>query len=260
MSKTYHGVTSLLIVLTLVLALYHSNSIELKDDVKCNYLAPKRISISFDDVANIEYWNNSMDFFEENDVRATFFIDRFDKLSEEKIEILHSFNESGHEIGLHGLNHRGYIEYISDGGTAESYFDSEVITAKNMMESEGFLIESFAYPKGQRDGTIDELIQEEIPLVRGVRGNPENIHSWFTTCLDMFAFRSISITDSQDNIDDVTSIIENHDSGTLFVYSHQIDGNGDSVSTENLTKLFDTVEENEWEWIQYRDLANMKKN
>jgi hypothetical protein len=130
------------------------------------------------------------------------------------------------------------------------------------MENDGFLIESFAYPKWQRDETIDELIQEDIPLVRGVKGNANGIHSWYTTCLDMFAFRSVKISDSQtdDNLEEIISILEDYDSGTLFVYAHQIDGNGDSISTENLTKLFDAVDENGWEWIQYRDLVDMKSN
>ena len=80
---------------------------------ECLNPAKRGIVLSFDDSINIESWNESRPTFERYNATATFFVDRWDDLTTEEIEILTILEEEGHEIGFHGTNHRDYFQFTS---------------------------------------------------------------------------------------------------------------------------------------------------
>ena len=222
----------------------------------CENPAPKKkIALSFDDQVHIPRWNESMSYFEEYDVHATFYIDRQHSLSEDDYATLHHFVDMGHEIGLHTLEHKSLATHLQNGGNEQEWFVQQVIPSMQIMEQQGFEIESFSYPFGERNIESDKLIHSIIPVLRGVAGNPEGAEYYYTYCSDKNVYRAINIGDEKDRFDDALSIIQNRDVGTLLLYAHNINGTGDSISHDKLVKLFETANYHDWEFILMKDLA-----
>jgi peptidoglycan/xylan/chitin deacetylase (PgdA/CDA1 family) len=70
-----------------------------------------------------------MPLFDQYGVNVTFFIDRQESLSDEDYVTLHSFENQGHEIGLHTLTHSSLVTFVEEGGSEEEWFQSQVITS-----------------------------------------------------------------------------------------------------------------------------------
>jgi len=223
----------------------------------CEQPTVSGVALSFDDSQNIESWNESRAFLSEKGIKATFYADGIWWLSDERKEILHGLVADGHEIGLHGMNHRDYSVHLENGGSAQEYFDDEVLQPLQMMRDEGFIIETFAYPMGHRDSEIDTLVLEEIPLIRGTRSNEESSNHWLASCEDVPIFRAISITDNQDTIPTLLEYLPLADSrgNTLVMYSHSIAGDNDPVSLENLTIIANEVQRLGLPWLHMSELA-----
>jgi peptidoglycan/xylan/chitin deacetylase (PgdA/CDA1 family) len=226
-------------------------------NLPCEQPAVSGVALSFDDLQNIESWNESRDFLNENGIKATFYVDGIWWMSDERKKILHNLVAEGHEIGLHGMNHRDYFIHLENGGSAQEYFDDEVLHPLHLMRDEGFSIETFAYPMGHRDSEIDTLILEELPLLRGTRSIEEGSNHWLVSCEDVPIFRAISITDSQDSLPILLQYLPlaESKSNTLVMYSHSIAGNNDPVSYENLTIIADEVQRLGLPWLHMSDLT-----
>ena len=220
----------------------------------------KRIALSFDDIAHLERWNSTMPLFDQYGVNATFFIDRHDSISNDDYMTLHSFQNKGHEIGLHTLTHKSLTTFVEEGGSEDEWFQSQVITSLSIMEDNNFSIDSFAYPFGARSDSMDDLIQTKIPIVRGVgisdRGlfTKEEIHPWHTGCLDNGSFRALKISGENSHLEKALSTIDEENEGTILLYAHDINGTRDTISHDDLSRLFEVANSNGWEFIQMRDL------
>ncbi len=220
----------------------------------CIQKAKKGIALSFDDSNNINYWDLNREYFIENNLTATFFIDHFSTLSENEKNILYNLQNEGHEIGLHTANHSDYFIYE---GSSQSYYEEEVLSSKLLMEEFGYNIESFAYPHGHRNVEIDNLLLQEISVLRGTRANENNSQPWLTDCEDGGVFRAISVSDSQNNIE---KIIENltivsTSEMTILLYSHGINSTGDGISFTNLTLIVDEALRLNIPWLKMSDLG-----
>ena len=60
------------------------------------------VSLTFDD-RDVAGWVEAIPIFEKYDARATFFVTRFDQLSDEQVDGLRTLREAGHTIGCHGF-------------------------------------------------------------------------------------------------------------------------------------------------------------
>ena len=88
------------LVITIVLFLPISGclgDIELfENHITCSQAAENGVVVSFDDKMNIISWNESIPFLSEHEIIATFYVDRWDKLTDEEISILHEVENLGH--------------------------------------------------------------------------------------------------------------------------------------------------------------------
>ena len=109
-----------------------------------------------------------MPLLDEYDVKATFFIDNYDHLDEDQIDFLLELQSAGHEIGAHGMSHQDYGIHLENGGTDMTYWLEEVEPGVRMMENDGFIITSFAYPRGVKSPSIDTLLLENFTALRGL--------------------------------------------------------------------------------------------
>ena len=226
-------------------------------EVRCGKKANKGMVLSFDDTKNILSWNESREFLKENNVIATFYVDRWDILSSEEITILKTLESEGHEIGVHTMNHSSYFKFIENNGTPQSYLTNEVLPSKELAENLGFQISTFAYPHGHRDPTIDTLLLDHFVNVRGIISYPNGTQSWHTSCEDGNVFRSISPTTSEGaNMEKILNTISNlDDDEIILVNGHGINYGGAPISLENLTLIVDSVNNNNIPWLKMKDIG-----
>jgi peptidoglycan/xylan/chitin deacetylase (PgdA/CDA1 family) len=132
------------------------------------------IAITFDD-RHITEWTLADSLLTDYQWKATFYVPYFDRLTEIEIQHLHELNTAGHEIAGHGLNHENAVAFISSEGV-DKYLHAEILPMIELMENEGFSIESFAYPFGLRNQDTDHVLLQYFDIVRGVnRGIFKNI-------------------------------------------------------------------------------------
>ncbi len=112
--------------------------------------------LTFDD-QSIDSWVASIPLLQRYGAKATFFINKWDKLSEAQIEKLKDLRAAGHAIGCHGLQHLKAVSYINE-NSKEAYLNAEIIPALELMRKSGFIPSAFAYPSSQRSSETDEIL------------------------------------------------------------------------------------------------------
>lgn len=124
------------------------------------------ICLSFDD-RSINEWFELRNLFNENKVRATFFITQPASLDSIEIYKLKVLQNDGHEIGFHGNMHV-LSEYYINENTYSDYLDREINRGMRTMDSLGFNCVSFAYPYGAKYWFTDFLLLRKFEFLRGV--------------------------------------------------------------------------------------------
>lgn len=122
------------------------------------------VHLCFDDHA-IGSCYNMRGFMLVNRVKATFYVDSFDRLEDDEIDMLQMLRADGHVIGCHGLNHINALEYSKRYGI-EAYIDEEVIPAMEAMASHGFSPTHFAFPYSQFDDQLYDAVSRLFCYVR----------------------------------------------------------------------------------------------
>lgn len=123
------------------------------------------IVLTFDDDF-VEEWYTVNNLLKPYDWKATFFVTKFNQLSNDKIQKLKSLKSEGHEIAAHGLNHINALNYL-DTHTPSSYLEVEIAPMKNRMTENNLEPTSFAYPYGARNPTLDQILLNEFKIIRG---------------------------------------------------------------------------------------------
>lgn len=126
------------------------------------------IALSFDDRASIESWGQAREFLKQHGLRATFFVDRFNTLTEEQLRVLRELAADGHEIGCHGFRHHNAQQLMQRGMFVEEYLQTDVFPALGEMDRLGFPCRSFAYPHGAGTAEIDRALTNHFAMVRSV--------------------------------------------------------------------------------------------
>lgn len=129
---------------------------------------PRRgaLSLSFDD-AHVDEWFALREAFDRASARVTFFVSRYDLLSEDRVDKLRQLRDEGHAIAAHGLRHRDAPAYVEEEGLA-AYLADEADPSIDLLRRDGFDPIAFAYPFGARTGELDRALLERVALVRSV--------------------------------------------------------------------------------------------
>jgi len=133
-------------------------------DVPPRSLTEPGVLLTFDDM-DVEGWVKAIPILEKYDAHATFFVTRFDQLSEKQVDGLRQLSAAGHAIGCHGLRHLKAAEY-SEAHGIEAYIDTEVTPALDDMNRAGFTPTSFAYPSSNNNATTDEALLKTFRHMR----------------------------------------------------------------------------------------------
>jgi peptidoglycan/xylan/chitin deacetylase (PgdA/CDA1 family) len=124
------------------------------------------LALTFDD-AHVDAWFDLRELFAAHGARVTFFVTRFDRLSDERRAKLHQLAADGHSIEAHGLRHRIAPDYVEENGL-RAYMDDEALPSIELLRDDGFDPVAFAYPTGARTGEIDRALLRHVQLLRAV--------------------------------------------------------------------------------------------
>jgi hypothetical protein len=124
------------------------------------------LALSFDD-AHVDDWFALRGLFDEHAARVTFFVSRYDRLSEARRDRLRLLAGDGHAVEAHGLRHRNAPEYVEENGLG-AYMDEEARPSIDLLRDDGFDPVAFAYPFGARTGELDSALLDEVELLRSV--------------------------------------------------------------------------------------------
>jgi len=126
------------------------------------------VLLTFDDVY-IEQWLAVMPIFERYNAKATFFVAKFNELTQEQIIALKKIKAAGHTIGCHSLRHKKAVDYSKE-FSLEQYWKDDVEPAIKFMTDNGFEPSCFAYPNSQNNADTDKMLLKYFSHLRsGVR-------------------------------------------------------------------------------------------
>lgn len=236
------------------------------DAISCTPVKNPAIVLSFDDQINIRSWNATRDLFNAYEIRATFFVDRWQNIDAEEMGILQNLSKDGHEIGFHTVHHADYFTYLEANNTAQDYYEREILPGLALVAELGFSPTSFAYPHGHRDSDIDEWLLANFTALRGTSSNTEGSHHWRTACIELGVFRSFGIP-HEDHEEDVFSAknltmmneiahLDEQTPSLLFLNGHGITDGGSPISETYLELLFDQIQKHQLHTILMSEIQS----
>ena len=120
------------------------------------------VSLSFDD-QSFDQWEAAFPLFAKYDARATFFM-----IGTNRLDFAIKALAAGHEIGLHGLNHRD-APLTGDEREEEWFWKTDVAPQLAAFAEAGVPVRSYAYPNCRRNERTDALLASRgFARVRGL--------------------------------------------------------------------------------------------
>jgi len=198
--------------------------------------------LTFDD-SYVDEWFAQKELFDKYNIKATFFISRPYRLSQEQISKLKILEADGHEIACHGMNH-----ILATEENQYQYIENEIVPALKMMSDYGFSITSFAYPFGQSTPYLDSVLSNYFTFVRKATYN--YLDTLISTYHEIYTQKSnycntntmgidFNYSISLDNLED--ALIKAKKTGSyLALHAHAINDSDKeySVSPQYLEELF----------------------
>jgi peptidoglycan/xylan/chitin deacetylase (PgdA/CDA1 family) len=123
-------------------------------------------ALSIDD-SDVDAWLSARDLFRRYGARISFYVTRFDRLTDERRAALHALVDDGHTVEAHGLRHLVAPDYVEEHGLA-AYLNDEALPSIELLRADGFDPISFAYPYGNRTSELDDALLEHVQTVRTV--------------------------------------------------------------------------------------------
>jgi peptidoglycan/xylan/chitin deacetylase (PgdA/CDA1 family) len=236
----------------------------------CRLLAPVWprhgvLSLSFDD-ASFDQWEAAFPLFAKYDAHTTFFV-----IGTNRIDFMKKALAAGHEIGMHGLNHRDATPTVEEKGE-DWFWEADIAPQLAALNEAGIPVRAYAYPNCCRTDRTDALFfSRGFARVRGTGSafppnpNPhdprgEKLDKWrpvvtadwlFYPAVDFLNARLVPNVIMGENyhtdIEDIMRAISRAGEcgEALFIVSHGISPNakGISMKTEWLERMLSSANE-----------------
>lgn len=124
------------------------------------------VFLCFDD-CYVREWHRWLNFFDDKNIKATFYPCYLNKLSEKEWGMLRDVQSRGHTIGHHSISHRRARKAIGELG-CQGYIRNEIDNGLEMLKRRGIEARHFAYPSGDRDEKTDACLFTKFDTLRGV--------------------------------------------------------------------------------------------
>jgi peptidoglycan-N-acetylglucosamine deacetylase len=203
------------------------------------------VALTFDD-NYIDEWHRQIPLFDSFDVKATFFVSNYNKLSKEQKGKLHDLQAHGHEIAYHSLNHVNFLKYEKNNKVSE-LMKNEVDKGMEMMKADGFCPKTFAYPFGSHSDALDNVLLRKFKSVRALNGTRDLAKS-FTATTDNTKLYAIGMDNSSGKTtEQLVGFIQtaSNNNTCLVLVGHHVEKPGIKMQVpyERLKKILTTARE-----------------
>ncbi|MFW9965062.1 MAG: polysaccharide deacetylase family protein, partial [Candidatus Sifarchaeia archaeon] len=121
------------------------------------------VAITFNGWA-IDEWYNIRGLLNYYGARVTFFVGNINDLNSSDFEKLRTLKNAGHEVATSGFRYVNAIDFVRN-YSLQTYIDTEITPAIDLMSENDLFPTSYAYPFGSRNSTIDsELLKYFLRL------------------------------------------------------------------------------------------------
>ena len=124
------------------------------------------LSLQLDD-DDVHDWFAIRDLLREHGARVTFFVTRYDQLTDGEREELRALADDGHDIEAHSVDHLVAPDYVEEHGLA-AYLDDEALPSIERLRADGYDPVAYAYPFGARTSELDEALLDHVRVLRSV--------------------------------------------------------------------------------------------
>ena len=226
------------ILILLLITLFISGCTKFQKE---GYLRDPGVSIGFDD-NYVDNWIEYLPMLDSAGVRATFYISRFNRLTDAQKAKLHVIENHGHEIAFHSTNHHNMMDYVyKHKHTIEEWIKYEIEDGLKLMNYDGFYPKTYAYPAGAHNGIADKILQRYFKSVRALNGTNDFSKSLVPTEKNNVLYGlGIDKSSKRSDEDILTMLKSARDNRTCAVFvAHNINGPmALSVTKERLLKMF----------------------
>lgn len=123
------------------------------------------IVLTFDDTANLEGWARRIPLFEKYGAKATFFLDKTDKINDRQKEAMKKLAAIGCEMASHGLRHQAGAKLLEEKGK-EAYLNEEILPCIKALEELGHPQRTLGYAFSSRSAETDEALKPHFLHIR----------------------------------------------------------------------------------------------
>lgn len=219
-----------------------------------------KIALTFDDSACIDTWLDYLDFFEDHEIKVTFYIDRYISRRKELKPKLKIIEKNGHEIGCHTTSHKNAIEVVNLNGL-DLWLENEVLLNTNAMKDDGFEINSFAYPFGAHNDETDNILKNYYQSIRTFI-NITKLPNPYDATFDNFKKLGIGIDTAyfRENLiyEYIDEAIEKEESIVFVAHAIENWTNGFHIKEEELKKVILYAKKNGLEFVTMTELSKIE--
>jgi peptidoglycan-N-acetylglucosamine deacetylase len=157
----------------LVMLMVCLTTISCKKYKKQGKLSIPGIALTFDD-DRVDNWYSYLNLLDSLQLKATFYISGYHKLSIVQKQKLRQIQSRGHEIAFHTRNHHNMNEYTKKyKKTQQQMIQEEIVKGLEEMNKDGFYPKTFAFPFGAHNPVIDDLLRKYFKSIRALNGSKD---------------------------------------------------------------------------------------
>jgi peptidoglycan/xylan/chitin deacetylase (PgdA/CDA1 family) len=226
---------------------------------KPGHLQTPGVALTFDD-DRIDNWHKYLPLLDSVGIKATFYICKYNRLTEEQKRKLAIIKSHGHEIAFHSTNHYNMEEYVyKQKHTIEELIHSEVETGLKLMNNDGYFPVSFAYPYGAHNGLFDKTLMRYFKSVRALNGTQDFSKSIVPTQNNNVLY-GLGIDKSSKRSDpDIITMLQStkKNNACAILVAHDINSdNKYSVTKERILKIVAFVKQNDLKYYTVSEISN----
>lgn len=217
------------------------------------------IALTFDD-DRVDNWFSYLSWLDSAGVKATFYVCKYNRFTQEQKQKLAIIQRHGHEIAFHTTNHYNMMDYVYRyRHTIEEAVKCEITDGLKLMNRDGFFPTTFAYPYGAHNGLYDKMLMRYFKSVRALNGTNDFTKSLVPTEKNEVLYGLGIDKGSKRSDADVINLLQsarNNNSCAVLV-AHNINSSGKlSVTLERLRKIILFVRENKLRYYTVAEISN----
>lgn len=145
------------------------------DDVAQRRVSGPGLLLSFDD-NDVDAWFSIRALLQTYSARVTFFVSRYDRMYDSQRAELRILANDGHAIEAHTIDHLHAPDYVERYGL-DQYLAVEAQPSIDLLVADGYDVQAFAYPFGQRTDELDRALLARVAVLRSIEYAWEPVES-----------------------------------------------------------------------------------